>query len=105
MNDKRQAILMMTGLMRALDEAIIPIGDKLERNRCMLNKFRVLIKNEEVLRIMFTMSGGTGAMLFYKQGSDMTLDNYKSLEKVPFKHPIPKKKILDTQFNARGYYT
>lgn len=105
MNDKRQAILMMTGLMRALDEAIIPYSDQLERSRCQLNKFRVLIKNEEMLRIMFTMSGGTGAMLFYKQGSEMKLNNYKTLDKVPFKHPIPKKQILDTQFNARGYYS
>lgn len=44
-----------------------------------------------MLRIMFTMSGGTGAMLFYKQGSEMKLNNYKTLDKVPFKHPIPKK--------------
>lgn len=105
MNDKKQAILMMTGLMRSIDEFLIPGSEQLERNRCGLNKFRVLIENEELLRIMFMQSGGTGAMLFYKQGTSMPLNNYKSLDKVPFKHPISKKKILDTQFNARGYYS
>jgi hypothetical protein len=105
MNDKRQAILMMTGLMRALDEKLINVQPQLEKNRMNLNKFRVLIENEELLRIMFMQSGGTGAMMFYKKGTSMNLDNYKLLDKVPFKHPIPKKKILDLQFNARGYYS
>jgi uncharacterized protein YeeX (DUF496 family) len=49
-NDKKQAVLLMTGLMRALDEYLQPVPSILDKQRVKLNKYRGMIEDEEILR-------------------------------------------------------
>ena len=104
-NCKQQAIVMMTGMMRCLDELILPGVKRAEKSRQKLNEYRVLIEDDEVRRLMFMNSGGFEAQQFFQKGSNLTIDNYSSLDSLPLKKQIPKRQVLDAQYNSRGYYT
>lgn len=65
----------------------------------------MLIEDDEVRRLMFMNSGGYEAQQFFQNGSNLTADNYSTLDGLPLKRQVPRRLVLDAQYNSRGYYT
>ena len=105
-NTKRSTILKMAGLTKALDEITKECKDGVEKKIDNLNKIRVTIKNDELIRLMFLAVGGIEGTRFFKTSqSNLTDDNYSKIEDVSMEERIKFKLIADYQFSSRGYHT
>ena len=104
-NCKRQAVMMMTGLMRGLDPVVKKGFIKLEQAREKLVPIREKITDECMQRQMLRACDGYKGQLFFDKGSNVVTERYPHLISTLKKDKQAVKQFTDVEHEHRSYHT
>jgi len=102
-NCKRQAMIMLVGLTKAFDPLVTEGREKMNYIAKDANIPRQTVKDEDLLKILFRLSGALNGELFFTRGSKLQAGLFKDM---CYKIDITSFKIgKDIVFRSHGYYT
>lgn len=105
-NDKRETMMRMLGLTKALDLYLKDCKEVVVSQREPLKKYREkILEDEELSRVMFLQTGGIEGYNFFERGSKINIDNYSNFENKAKKNKIGTKQIADMQFHCQNFFT
>lgn len=102
-NCKRQAVMLLVGLTRAIDPLAKRGVKKMNEAREKINPIRNSIQDEDLKRQILRLCNGLKGQLFFEKGSDMLLDRYDYIIAHLKRHMV--RHYTDVEYSHRAYHT